>query len=150
MYEEWSFANGGRDTFPTSSLSSSFSIISISKCKWILSFLRRFISFLYQRQDCIYEEHSGCLMYCYICACLHTEVSYYLSLRSLCSDVRMKRCSVRISPVVCKRAHVLLMLFVFVCIWRCQIRLDYISIMAGVVYGAETCRLRASGHTPCL
>jgi hypothetical protein len=41
-------------------------------------------------------------------------------------------------PVVCRRSHVLFMLFVFVCAQWCQIRLDYMSNMASVLEEAWT------------
>ena len=66
-----------------------------------------------------------------------THIYVFIVLVPCCDvryDVRIKTMfGSSLPPVVCRRSHVLFMLFVFVCAQWCQIRLDYMSNMAGVL-----------------
>jgi uncharacterized membrane protein len=53
-----------------------------------------------------------------------------------------------LTPVVWSKVHVLFMLFVFVCIWWCQIRLDYMSNIAVSYKRKELFTLRKNMVSP--
>ena len=75
------------------------------------------------------------MSYCVVCACLRTVVSNILSQQmSLRSEFRAVMCAtISLIPVFCRRAHVLFMLFVFVCVYSGFQHINYMSNMEGVL-----------------
>ena len=97
---------------------------------------------------------------CYLCLFAYSDVQHVVLLLVYVFTISVPCCGVRydvciktmfglcLPPVVWRKVHVLFMLFVFVCVWWCQIRLDYMSNIAVSYKRKELFTLRKNMVSP--